>query len=126
MMISQHIDKNVQKYIVENCLRLSESQRRLSDETTKRGVDIINECCPVDCSQLLNVLVKATNARRCMEIGTLTGLPTLSMALAMPNDGLVVTLDTIHKNVQPMREIWKEANVDQRVMKIKKKKRKKK
>ena len=117
MMISEHIDKSVQKYITENCLRLSEHQRRLNDETVKKGVDIINECCPVDCSQLLNVLVKATNARRCVEIGTLTGLPTLSMAMAMPNDGLVVTLDTIRKNVTPLKEIWKDANVDQKVNK---------
>ena len=116
MMGSKHVDKNVQTYLIDNCLRLSDAQKKLHTETSKHGVDIVNECCPADCSQLMNVLVKGTNARRCIEIGTLTGLPTLSMAMALPTDGLVVTLDTIKKNVHPCKDIWKEAGVDQKVI----------
>jgi predicted O-methyltransferase YrrM len=43
--------------------------------------------------KFLELLVRATNARRVLEIGTLGGYSTLWIARALPQDGLVVTLE---------------------------------
>ena len=43
--------------------------------------------------QLLALLVELTGVRRVLEIGCFTGYSTLAMALALPPDGRVVTLD---------------------------------
>ncbi|HYJ30110.1 MAG TPA: hypothetical protein VEW25_07195, partial [Allosphingosinicella sp.] len=44
-------------------------------------------------AQLLAFLIELTGARRVLEIGCFTGYGTLAMALALPSDGKVVTLD---------------------------------
>ena len=43
--------------------------------------------------KFLEVLVRATGARRVLEIGTLGGYSTLWLASAIPRDGIVVTLE---------------------------------
>jgi predicted O-methyltransferase YrrM len=43
--------------------------------------------------KFLEILVRATGARRILEIGTLGGYSTLWLARALPADGLVVTLE---------------------------------
>jgi predicted O-methyltransferase YrrM len=52
---------------------------------------------PIDVTALqgkfLELLVRATGARRILEIGTLGGYSTLWLARALPDDGLVLTLE---------------------------------
>lgn len=43
--------------------------------------------------QLLKLLIKTSNAKRILEIGTFTGYSALMMAEALPDDGEVVTLE---------------------------------
>ena len=45
-------------------------------------------------------------AKRCLELGCFTGCTTLALALALPDDGEVVTLDIDDTLIQ--KEIWKE------------------
>ena len=42
---------------------------------------------------LLQLLIKLTGAKRVIEVGTFTGAGTLAMALALPEDGRIVTCD---------------------------------
>lgn len=43
--------------------------------------------------QLLKILIKISNARRVLEIGTFTGYSAITMADALPDDGEVTTLE---------------------------------
>lgn len=43
--------------------------------------------------QLLKMLVKLTNARRILEIGTFTGYSALTMAEVLPEDGEIITIE---------------------------------
>ena len=45
--------------------------------------------------KFLEILVRATGARRVLEIGTLGGYSTLWLARALPQDGVVVTLELV-------------------------------
>ncbi|GER56072.1 caffeoyl-CoA O-methyltransferase, partial [Striga asiatica] len=49
---------------------------------------------PVDEGQFLSMLLKITNAKKTIEIGVFTGYSLLATALALPNDGKVIAIDT--------------------------------
>lgn len=55
---------------------------------------------------LLRSLVRATGARRVLEIGTFTGYSALAMAAGMPDDGLVVTCDIDPEATAIARSYW--------------------
>ena len=54
---------------------------------------------PVE-GRLLNLIVKISNTRRILEIGTFTGYSALSMVEALPDDGELITLDLDPKCIE--------------------------
>jgi predicted O-methyltransferase YrrM len=65
--------------------------------------------------KFLELLVRATNARRVLEIGTLGGYSTLWMARAIPADGLVVTLELEPRHAEIARQNLEVAGLTDRV-----------
>ena len=59
--------------------------------------------------QLMALLVELIGARRVLEIGCFTGYSALAMALALPPDGRLVTLDVNADWVELGRRAWREA-----------------
>ena len=53
----------------------------------------------------------AAGRRRVIEVGTAIGYSTLWMALAMPNDGTIVTIDPDQSRTDRAREYWSRAGV---------------
>lgn len=53
--------------------------------------------------RLLEILVRTMRARRVLEIGTLGGYSTIWLARALPNDGLIVTLELEPKHAEVAR-----------------------
>ena len=49
--------------------------------------------------QHFQLLIKAMNAKKVLEIGCYTGATTLSLALALPDDGNITTLDITDKYI---------------------------
>ena len=48
----------------------------------------------------LQLIIKINNVKNCLEIGTFTGFSALTMALALPNGGKIITLDHDEKIVR--------------------------
>jgi predicted O-methyltransferase YrrM len=67
----------------------------------------------LDCVQHFQLILKAINAKKCLEVGCFTGATTLSFALALPEDGKVITTDITDEFI--FQDIWKEAGVDHKV-----------
>ena len=63
----------------------------------------------------LALLVKLTNAKRYVEIGTFTGYSALSVALALPPDGKVVALDVSKDFTDRARTYWNEAGMAHKI-----------
>ena len=102
-------------------------------------LDYINRCCPPEHAELarlrvatrdmprgrmqvapeqghfLAFMVKLTGARRVLELGTFTGYSSLAMALAMPADGHLVTLDASEEWTRMAVAAWKAAGVDGKI-----------
>jgi O-methyltransferase len=65
--------------------------------------------------QLMALLVELTGARRVLEIGCFTGYSALAMALALPPDGRLITLDVNRDWSEIGRQAWREAGVEGRI-----------
>uniref|UniRef100_V5HLC7 Putative o-methyltransferase n=1 Tax=Ixodes ricinus TaxID=34613 RepID=V5HLC7_IXORI len=65
--------------------------------------------------QLIQLLLKATGAKKYLEVGVFTGCSALAAALALPPDGKVVGLDVCKEYVDIGRPFWKEAGVDHKI-----------
>ena len=65
--------------------------------------------------RFLSLLVELIGAKHVLEVGTFTGYSSLAMALALPQDGHITTLDTHPDWTTIAREFWKKAAVAHKV-----------
>ena len=66
----------------------------------------------------LELLIKVSNSKKILEVGTFTGLSALSMSLALPDDGQLIALD---KNIETNKiatDFFKKANQDKKIKTI--------
>lgn len=100
-------------YLLSVGCRDDDVARRLraeTDELPNAGMRID----PLQAS-LLSVLIRATGARRVIEVGTFTGYSALSMARALPEDGRLVACDISEEYTSIARRYWAEAGVAHRI-----------
>ena len=63
----------------------------------------------------LQLIIKINNVKNCLEIGTFTGFSSLTMALALPNGGKIITLDHDEKIVHVAKNFFKKGNFDSKI-----------
>lgn len=68
-----------------------------------------------DQAAFLALLIRLTQARHVIEIGTFTGYSTLAMACALPKDGLIIACDMSREWTDIGKRYWKEADVERRI-----------
>ena len=68
-----------------------------------------------DQAALMQLLVRATGARRCLEIGTFTGYSALAVALALPPGGRIVCCDVSEEWTSIARKYWGLASVSRKI-----------
>lgn len=100
-------------YVAGMGTRETAVQRRLRAATRKipmGGMQI-----GPDQAALMQILVRAIGARRCLEIGTFTGYSALAVALALPPGGRIVCCDVSEEWTAVARRYWRMAGVDRRI-----------
>lgn len=65
--------------------------------------------------QFLDLLIRLSGARRCVEVGVYTGYSSLVTALALPADGRLLACDINPETTAIARRYWAEAGVAQRI-----------
>ena len=86
------ISTKIQEYILNNGLDLHPVQKEIISYNESLG-DIKRMQISISQSQFLHLIVKSSNVKKILEIGTFTGLSALSMSLALPEDGRIIALD---------------------------------
>ena len=60
----------------------------------------------------LQLIIKITNSKKCLEIGTFTGFSSLTMALALPKEGKIITLDHDHEIIKVAKSFLKKSQLE--------------
>mgnify|MGYP003318043360 CR=1 FL=1 len=63
----------------------------------------------------LHLIVKISNIKKILEIGTFTGLSGLTMSLSLPGDGKLITLDKNEKTNQIANNFFLKAKQDSKI-----------
>jgi len=66
----------------------------------------------------LELITKISKAKKILEIGTFTGLSALSMALGLPDEGLLIALDKNKETSSTASNFFKKANQDKKIKTI--------
>src|SRR5262245_16253117 len=85
------LPEDVYKYILESSSREPPVLARLREATASRP-EAEMQIGPEQ-GQFMQLLVRLTGARRCIEVGTYTGYSALAVALALPEDGKLIACD---------------------------------
>ena len=107
------LTERLQQYLLASSLREHPALRQLRDDTSGlpgAGMQIAPEQ-----GQFMALLVELTGARRVLEIGCFTGYSALAMALALPPDGRLITLEANPDPVEVGRKAWAAAGVADRI-----------
>ena len=68
-----------------------------------------------DQGTLMNMLAKITGAKRTIEVGCFTGYSAISVATALPEDGLLITLDVSDEYTKIARRYFKKSGCDKKI-----------
>ena len=86
------VNKEIEEYINNNSTKLHSVQKEIISHNERLG-DIKRMQISISQCHFLHLLIKSSKIKKILEIGTFTGLSTLSMSLALPDDGSVTALD---------------------------------
>ena len=107
------IDPALRDYIVSVSVKENEHLRSVREKTASHPC--AKQQIPPEEGQLLAILVRATGARRVLEIGSFTGYSALAMAQALPDDGHLTALDKNPEWTARAHASWDDAGVGQRI-----------
>lgn len=66
-------------------------------------------------AQFMQFLIRLIRAKHVLELGTFTGYSALAMALALPEDGKLITCDVNQEWTAVARDFWQRANQDHKI-----------
>lgn len=69
-------------------------------------------------AQFMQILLRLSGVKRVLELGTFTGYSTLAMALALPEDGQIVTCDIDEKIVEVAKGFWSKSLVSHKIKSV--------
>ena len=83
---------NLEKYIIDHSETLSDVQNEIIQHNKSLG-DQQRLQISISQAQFLQTLIKVSNVKKILEIGSFTGFSALSMAMVLPADGILISLD---------------------------------
>ena len=111
------ITNQLQEYILDHGLKLHPVQKEIINYNTSLG-DIKRMQIAISQCQFLHLIIKISNIKNILEIGTFTGLSTLSMALALNENGKITSLDKNEETNKIAINFFKKAKQDHKIKTI--------
>ena len=111
------VNKEIEEYINNHSLKLNPIQKEIISYNENLG-DIKRMQISISQCHFLHLLIKTSKIKKVLEIGTFTGLSTLSMSLALPKDGLVVALDKNQETDEIAVNFFKKADQENKIKTI--------
>jgi len=111
------ITEKLQNYINDFGLTLNPVQEEIINYNNTLGEIKRMQIDPSQC-YFLHLIIKVSNIKNVLEIGTFTGLSALSISLALPNDGKLIALDKNEDTNKVALNFFKKANQDHKIKTI--------
>ena len=108
------ITKEIENYINNNSLQLTEIQKEIISHNNDLG-DIKRMQISISQCHFLHLIVKISNAKKILEIGTFTGLSGLTMSLSLPENGELITLDKDIERSKVASNFFKKAKQESKI-----------
>ena len=111
------ITEKLEKYINNFSLKLNPIQQEIIDYNNTLG-DVKRMQVSTSQCHFLHLIIKTSNIKNVLEIGTFTGLSAISIALALPDDGKLTALDKDVETNKIAVSFFKKANLDNKIQTI--------
>jgi len=111
------ITKKLQNYINDFGLKLHPVQQEIIDYNNTLGDIKRMQVDPSQC-HFLHLIIKISNIKSVLEIGTFTGLSALTISLALPDNGSLIALDKNEETNKVALNFFKKANQDHKIKTI--------
>ena len=100
---------NLEKYIINHSEDLTDIQKEILDYNQSIG-DQKKLQISISQAQFLQTLIKVSKIKKVLEIGSFTGFSALSMALSLPDDGSLISLDKNSEFSNKAKFFYEKAN----------------
>ena len=111
------INFKIQNYIKNLSKKLHPVQSEIISYNERLG-DIKRMQIAISQCYFLELITKISKSKKVLEIGTFTGLSTLSIALGLPEDGTIIALDKNSETNIKAKEFFKKAEQDKKIKTI--------
>tara|TARA_B110000014_G_scaffold157022_1_gene110339 strand:- start:1069 stop:1719 length:651 start_codon:yes stop_codon:yes gene_type:complete len=108
------ITEKLQNYINDFGLKLNPIQQEIIDYNKTLGDIKRMQVDPTQC-HFLHLIIKISNIKNVLEIGTFTGLSALTISLALPEDGKLVALDKNDETNKIALSFFKKASQEHKI-----------
>jgi len=108
------IDDRIEAYVRRVGVREHAVLAGLRAKTEALGRSAVMQIAPEQ-GAFMAQMVRATGARRCLEIGVFTGYSSTAVALALPPDGHMLACDVSEEWTAMARQAWADAGVAHKV-----------
>ncbi len=112
--VSFIVESSVEQYAEEHSTPPNDLFQRLAAETREKTTAPQMMVGQLE-GHLLGELVRLSGARHVLELGTFTGYSSISMALALPSEGRVISCDVNEETTAIARRYAEEAGVADRI-----------
>ena len=102
---------NLEKYIIDHSEYLTEIQKEILDYNLSLGNQKKLQIS-ISQAQFLQTLIKISDIKKVLEIGSFTGFSALSMALSLPEDGFLISLDKNTEFSKKAKTFYDKANAN--------------
>ena len=111
------INSELEKYIEDLSYNLHPIQQEIIKYNNSLG-DIKRMQISVSQCHFLHLIIKVSKIKSVLEIGTFTGLSTLSIALALPDNGNLIALDKNESTNNVAMDFFKKASQEKKIKTI--------
>ena len=108
------INSELEKYIEDLSYNLHPIQQEIIKYNNTLG-DIKRMQISVSQCHFLHLITKVSKIKSVLEIGTFTGLSTLTISLALPNDGSLISLDKNESTNKIAMNFFQKANQEKKI-----------
>lgn len=112
-MVKSQLTDELYQYCLKYGVREHPTLSRLREESEKFSNRQM--LITPDQGALMSMLARLMNAQSYLEIGTFTGYSTLWMALAMPENAQIMTIDLSARHLELAKKYWDEAKVANKI-----------